>query len=113
MNNLLNIYILILIFIYHINSLDKEEKCNGKTFSRQKSTRCQSIIKQRTGKEALLTLDGGGIRGLILTEVLLAIECVTNESIFDLFDWISGTSTGSYLALSLATGKYVITVVFS
>ena len=62
-------------------------------------------MKKRTGKEALLSLDGGGIRGLILTEVLLAIESVTCHSIYELFDWVSGTSTGSYLAMSIAVGR--------
>uniref|UniRef100_T2MHV6 phospholipase A2 n=1 Tax=Hydra vulgaris TaxID=6087 RepID=T2MHV6_HYDVU len=68
-------------------------------------SRTQSILKMKTNKEAVLSLDGGGMRGLILTEILLTIETLTGCQIYDLFDWISGTSTGSFLALSIANGK--------
>ncbi len=50
-------------------------------------------------------MDGGGIRGLVLTELLFGLEEVTGYQTKDLFDWISGTSTGSYLALAIADGK--------
>ena len=55
--------------------------------------------------ESLLSLDGGGIRGLVLAELLLALESITKRPIYDLFDWSSGTSTGSYLAVSVANRK--------
>ena len=67
--------------------------------------RSQSILKEKAGKESLLTLDGGGIRGLVLTELLFALESLTKHPIYDLFDWSCGTSTGSYLTGSLAKGK--------
>ena len=68
-------------------------------------TRTQSILKEKTGMESLLSLDGGGIRGLVLAELLLALESITKRPIYDLFDWSSGTSTGSYLAVSVANRK--------
>ena len=49
----------------------------------------------------VLCLDGGGIRGLILIQLLLAIEKATGCAIKDCFDWIAGTSTGGILALAL------------
>jgi uncharacterized protein len=58
----------------------------------------------------LLSLDGGGIRGLIAVEVLMALEkilCPPNgkwNCLADYFDFISGTSTGSILATGLALG---------
>ena len=64
-----------------------------------------SFLKNKTGKEAVLCMDGGGIRGLVLTELLFALEEVTGQPVSQLFDWVSGTSTGSYLALAVATGK--------
>ena len=64
-----------------------------------------SVLKKKTGKEAVLCMDGGGIRGLVLTELLFALEEVTGHPISELFDWVSGTSTGSYLALAVATGN--------
>lgn len=53
----------------------------------------------------LLCLDGGGIRGLILAQLLLEIETLSQTPINHLFDWIAGTSTGGILALGLGVGK--------
>jgi len=55
----------------------------------------------------VLCLDGGGIRGLILTRILKSMEEIWGTPINHCFDWIAGTSTGCILALSLTTGKTV------
>ncbi|XP_052261787.1 85/88 kDa calcium-independent phospholipase A2-like [Dreissena polymorpha] len=57
--------------------------------------------------DRVLSLDGGGIRGLIILEILDAIEKEAEKEIKDLFDWIGGTSTGGIIALGIATGKSV------
>ena len=49
----------------------------------------------------ILSIDGGGIRGLIPAIVLEHIEKKTGKPIADLFDLIVGTSTGGILALGL------------
>lgn len=49
----------------------------------------------------LLSIDGGGIRGLIPAIVLAHIEQQTRKPICELFDAIAGTSTGGILALGL------------
>lgn len=49
----------------------------------------------------VLTLDGGGIRGLISAIVLDALERRAQKPISQLFDLVAGTSTGSILALGL------------
>lgn len=50
----------------------------------------------------ILSIDGGGIRGIIPALVLRAIEQTTGMRTADLFDLIAGTSTGGILALALA-----------
>lgn len=52
----------------------------------------------------LLTLDGGGIRGLFSSAFLAHIEEHTSKRFVDHFDLISGTSTGAIIALGLASG---------
>lgn len=49
----------------------------------------------------VLSLDGGGIRGLIPALVLQEIEARTDTPVAQLFDHIAGTSTGGILALGL------------
>ena len=49
----------------------------------------------------VLSLDGGGIRGLIPALILADIEKKTGKRIAELFDLITGTSTGGILAIGL------------
>jgi len=49
----------------------------------------------------VLSIDGGGIRGIIPAIVLSVIERATGKRICQLFDLIAGTSTGGILALGL------------
>lgn len=50
----------------------------------------------------ILSIDGGGIRGVIPAMVLREIEDQTGRRIAELFDVIAGTSTGGLIALGLA-----------
>ena len=47
----------------------------------------------------ILSIDGGGIRGIIPAFVLVTLEALTRRRISELFDLIVGTSTGGILAL--------------
>jgi len=49
----------------------------------------------------VLSIDGGGIRGLIPALVLTELERRSGRHIFELFDLIAGTSTGGILACAL------------
>jgi patatin-like phospholipase/acyl hydrolase len=49
----------------------------------------------------ILSIDGGGIRGIIPATILTEIESRTQKPISQLFDLIAGTSTGGILALAL------------
>ena len=55
--------------------------------------------------DRVLCLDGGGIKGLVLIEMLMVIEQITGKRIRELFDWIVGTSTGGILALAIVYSK--------
>ncbi|AVH71152.1 patatin-like phospholipase family protein [Nostoc sp. 'Lobaria pulmonaria (5183) cyanobiont'] len=52
-------------------------------------------------KYKILSIDGGGIRGIIPALILAEIERRTQKPIFSLFDLITGTSSGGILALGL------------
>ncbi|XP_055336458.1 85/88 kDa calcium-independent phospholipase A2-like [Paramacrobiotus metropolitanus] len=62
---------------------------------------------KRRKRENVLCLDGGGVRGMILIQQLMAIEEQLDKPIIEYFDWVSGTSTGGILALCLAKGYNV------
>lgn len=49
----------------------------------------------------VLSIDGGGIRGIIPAVVLTELERRTGRRVADLFDLIAGTSTGGILAAAL------------
>lgn len=52
----------------------------------------------------VLSIDGGGIRGLIALNQLVHLEKSLNKPIYEVFDLFSGTSTGSIIAVLLALG---------
>jgi patatin-like phospholipase/acyl hydrolase len=52
----------------------------------------------------ILSLDGGGIRGLFSAAMLAAVEDDLKTSIADHFDLIAGTSTGGIIAIALGLG---------
>ncbi len=65
-----------------------------------------------TGPKKLLTIDGGGIRGVIALEVLARIEELLGKGdpkfrLAGYFDLIAGTSTGAIIAAGLALGMPV------
>jgi uncharacterized protein len=53
----------------------------------------------------ILTLDGGGMRGLFEARVLAALEAAVGAPVAEVFDLVAGTSSGGIIALGLATGK--------
>ncbi len=56
----------------------------------------------------VLSIDGGGIRGIVPAVILSELERVTQQPIAKLFDLIAGTSSGGILALGLVKAGEVI-----
>jgi uncharacterized protein len=52
----------------------------------------------------ILSIDGGGIRGLLPALILAEIERRVGKPAFELFDLIAGTSTGGIIAIGIVHG---------
>jgi len=57
-----------------------------------------------TKRFQILSLDGGGIKGIFSAAVLAAIEEDLHVNVTDHFDLIAGTSTGGIIAIALGIG---------
>lgn len=62
-------------------------------------------MRSSKGIVKILSIDGGGIRGIIPAIVLTEIEKRTGRPVSQLFDLVAGTSTGGILALGLTIPK--------
>jgi patatin-like phospholipase len=74
----------------------------------------QQHLDPNTPPKRILSLDGGGIRGILILEYLGGIESMLRKRsgrddfrLCDYFDLIGGTSTGSIIAAGLACGMSV------
>jgi uncharacterized protein len=56
------------------------------------------------GKKMILSLDGGGMRGMIAVAMLAELESLTGKTCPQLFDLVAGTSTGAIIAAGIALG---------
>ncbi|CAD5234308.1 unnamed protein product [Bursaphelenchus xylophilus] len=99
------------IFQLYNQSLALSDKGSGKELPPIIKTAQQASILYQTKPDSrenglrLLSLDGGGIRGIALVMILIHIDKqIANGNIIDYIDWVAGTSTGAILSLALAAG---------
>jgi uncharacterized protein len=59
---------------------------------------------QDGGMRRILSIDGGGVRGIVPATVLARLESVTGRPTRETFDFVAGTSTGAVLAAGIAAG---------
>lgn len=52
----------------------------------------------------ILTIDGGGVRGIIPAVVLASLERATGRPVRESFDFVAGTSTGAVIAAAVSAG---------
>ena len=74
---------------------------NQEQQTRPMATESQSTDGKPSKKYRILSIDGGGIRGIIPAMILAEIEKRTQKPIHSLFDLIAGTSTGGLISLGL------------
>ena len=55
-------------------------------------------------RNVAIAIDGGGMRGLIVTQALTLLENYLQRSVHDVFRLVVGTSTGSIIAGGIASG---------
>ena len=58
----------------------------------------------------ILSIDGGGIRGIVPAHILHKIETILDFNLLEMFEMIAGTSTGSIVAAAVATCKKMETI---
>lgn len=52
----------------------------------------------------LLCIDGGGLRGVIVCQIMIEMEKYLKRPMISYFDWLGGTSVGAFLACALSIG---------
>ncbi|KHJ78767.1 phospholipase, patatin family [Oesophagostomum dentatum] len=77
-------------------------------YQQEMAIKAQKESNEANGERVnLLSLDGGGIRGLVVIQVLSELEKKLGADFLSHFGWLGGTSTGAILALALSQGKSI------
>jgi len=76
--------------------LQETAKLGGRSPTEMANTEAKTI--------KVLTIDGGGIRGIIPAIILNELQKRLSQDLWQAFDLIAGTSTGGIIALGIGTG---------
>lgn len=63
-------------------------------------------------KPMVLSIDGGGMRGIIPLAMLVHLEQATGKPAYEIFDMVAGTSTGAIIAAGLALKMTALEILF-
>ncbi|EYC14955.1 hypothetical protein Y032_0038g3540 [Ancylostoma ceylanicum] len=74
-------------------------------FTRLNDELIQQTTQWKENGKVLLALDGGGVKALVVTQILLCLEKEMGENLAPRVDWIAGTSSGGITSLMLCQGK--------
>ena len=92
--------------VHHLNQPEQNKNSKNCIFQNLKldiTSEYYTRNRNDASKYKILSIDGGGTRGIIPAFWLNEIERKTNKPISHLFNMISGTSTGAIIAAGLAT----------
>jgi hypothetical protein len=78
-------------------------KPNGPSLTPERKTAFDNL-KIDYSRRLILSLDGGGMRGILTIQLLKQLEAVAGIPCYKLFDMVSGTSTGAIIAGLIVTG---------
>lgn len=73
------------------NKIHTSKTCDG--------NKCKGIKRSR-----LLCIDGGGMRGVIVCQLLIELEKYLKRPLISYFDWVGGTSVGAFISCALCLG---------
>jgi patatin-like phospholipase/acyl hydrolase len=79
-------------------------KPNGTSLSPARAAAFKALNIEPT-KRLILCLDGGGMRGILTIQLLKQLEQTAGIPCYELFDMVSGTSTGAIIAGLITSGK--------
>lgn len=65
----------------------------------------KTTVNSNQKKSRILCIDGGGMRGVIVCQTMIELEKYLKKPLIEYFDWIGGTSVGSFICGALCTGK--------
>uniref|UniRef100_A0A5S6Q2I8 phospholipase A2 n=1 Tax=Trichuris muris TaxID=70415 RepID=A0A5S6Q2I8_TRIMR len=86
-------------------SEDHAEKLLDSFKQRQSIELVQRKINAGKRMNVVLTLDGGGVRGVVIIQILLSLEHRLKIPLNCIVDWLGGTSTGAIVGSAFAMGQ--------
>ncbi|XGW13010.1 hypothetical protein V3C99_013562 [Haemonchus contortus] len=94
--------------VQDLRYLREGEKRREVEYTRWNDELIANTTEWKPNGKVLLALDGGGVKSLVLTQILLYLEDELNGNFLPRIDWIAGTSSGGVTALMLCHGESLI-----